>query len=200
VPYWRGFAIPHLLQNPVDPLSRSPARAHDVELSWYNESPPNGLSDGLDLQLTRQLVLHDHIDERAEGRRHADALDRLDVVLGEPTAVQAQRPRNSRHPLEARWNRHVELRWHDVRQLMERQRCAVTVGTLRLPAAVVGPELPEHEIGSGCQGEAGQTVDAAMRADPVAGPDVVGVRVVRVAGRLRLAGCEEAPLLRSDLV
>jgi len=48
------------------------------------------LSNRLDLHVRGKPILDDDVDERAERRRHTHAVGRLDVVVGEPAAMEAQ--------------------------------------------------------------------------------------------------------------
>ena len=152
------------------------------------------LLKGLNLQFHGKPIRGDNVDERAERRRDTHAVVRLDVVLGEAAAVEAQHSRDGRHSLKARRNRHVELRRHDIGESVERQRRVVTVGALRLPTAIVSPELPQNKIGSRGQRESGKSIDTSVLANPVAVAHVMRVRVVGVAGQAGLARGEETAL------
>jgi len=186
--------IRHLLHYAVEPLARSPARLQLRELSCRDKPSLQSLLKGLDLQFRGKPILDDDVDERAERRRDTHAVGRLDVVLGEPAAVEAQHSRDGRHPLKARRNRHVELRRHDIGESVERQRRVVTVGALRLPAAIVSPELPQHQIGPGGQREPGESIDTSVLANPVAVAHMMRVGIVGVAGQAGLARGEETAL------
>src|SRR4051812_43591904 len=90
VAYWRGTAIRYLLQNSVDPLSCSSADPRGLELPSHDQTAPQRLVDGLDLQLQSDRGLRNDVDDRTERRGHAHAVDRLDVAFGEPRVVQAE--------------------------------------------------------------------------------------------------------------
>ena len=190
----------HLLQDAVEPLSSSPARLHLRELPRHNESSLESLSKSLDLQIRGKPVIRDDVDERAERRRHTHAVGHLDVVVSEPAAMEAQHSRDGRHPLESRRNRHVELRRHDIGERVEGERCVMTERALRLSTTIVSPELPQHQIRPGGQGESRKPVDTSVLADPVAVAHMTRVRVISVAGQPGLARGEETALSLGDLV
>src|SRR5260370_41413109 len=81
-----------------------------------------GLIDGLDLQFRCDRAFNNHVDERSRRRGHSNAVDGFNIALGETSAMETENVGNGGHPLEARWNRHVQLRRHRVRQLGQSQR------------------------------------------------------------------------------
>lgn len=156
--------------------------------------------DGLPLQVMAERVVRDHVHERAQGRRDAHAVDRLHVVILQPRTMQMENGGSRGHPPKAGRNGHVQSPGHRIRQLMQRQRCRVAERALRFAGPVVRPELPEYEIRPCRRRKPDQPVNAAALAYPVADPDVVRVRVVRVADLPGLPGCEVPALAFGQLV
>ena len=70
----------------------------------------------------------------------------------------------------------------------------MTKGALDFLMAISGPKRPEDKIVSLAEREPGQAVDTAMLPNPIARLDVVGMRILRKAGRLGLLGGEKALL------
>src|SRR5262245_3649560 len=84
VAYWRWAAMRYLLQNSVDPLSCPSADVHCLELPSHDQTSPESLVDGLNLELRGDHAFGDDVDERSDRRGDAYAVDRLDVSLVEP--------------------------------------------------------------------------------------------------------------------
>jgi hypothetical protein len=53
-------------------------------LSPHDQTAPERLVGGLNLELLRDHALADDVKERSERRGHAHTVDRLDVSLAEP--------------------------------------------------------------------------------------------------------------------
>ncbi len=150
--------------------------------------------DRLHLQVPTERVVSDHIDERSLRSRDADAVDGFHILLAEPSAVESQDRWNGGHALKAGRHGHVQSSGHHVREFVQAQGSRVAERSLRLPVAIVRPELPEHQVWPSTRGELRQPVDPSALADPVTGSDVIGVDVVLEPGFARLAGSEVASL------
>jgi hypothetical protein len=53
-------------------------------LFGHDETSPDRVMDGLHLKVLTERVVSDDIDERAQRRRDAHAVNRLDVFLAKP--------------------------------------------------------------------------------------------------------------------
>ncbi len=201
-PCWtcRGFGTAHLLEYGSKSPRCPAAYLHIIELPKRYETETNCVLHGLHLELTRDLASHDGVYQGAERRRDADAVDRLHVAAVEPLLPKAENAWNGGHSLKARRDGHVEFGRHDVGEPVQGQRRTVAESSLRLPRAVVRPELPEDQVRTRRERKPSQAIDAAPLANPVADAHMVGMPVVSVASRLRLAGGEEPTLLRRHRV
>ena len=122
----------YLLQNSVDPLSCPGADTRCLQLPSHDQTAPERLVNGLNLELRSGYALCDDVNQRSERRGHAHAVDRLDVALVKPRMVQAEDVRNGGHPPESGRHRHVQLRRHYIREIVERQRGRVAEDALWL--------------------------------------------------------------------
>jgi hypothetical protein len=104
------------------------------------------------------------------------------------------------HSAESGRYGHVQLRRHHVRKFVQREGGRVTEDALWLTVAVPRPELPDHEVRSRGRWKLRQSVDAARLAYPVAGPDLIRVDAVRIAGLPSLAGRKESALWQCGVV
>jgi len=104
------------------------------------------------------------------------------------------------HSAEPGRHGYIQLRWHHVRKLVQRKGGRVTKHALWLIVAVPRPEVPDHKVRSRSRWKLRQSVDAARLADPVAGPDLIRVDAVSVAGLPSLAGRKESPLRQRGVV
>lgn len=164
------------------------------------ESSTQGLIDGLRLQVLREGIVRDDVEERSQRARDSHAVDGLDIITRQASIVKTKIRGDAQHALEAVRNGQVEPRRHDVRQVVQRQRGRVTVDALRLSATVVRPELPQHQVGSiGCR-KPREPVDASSFPNPVADANLVGVAIVGVPSRDGLSGREQALLRGRDPV
>jgi hypothetical protein len=105
-------------------------------LPSHEQTAPERLVDGLNLELRGDHSFGDNVNEGAEWRGNAHAVDRLDVSLAEPRMVQAEYARNGGHPPEPGRHRHVQLRRHHVGKIVQRQRSRVAEYALRLALPV----------------------------------------------------------------
>ena len=135
--YCRGAFIGHLLEDFVDALPDARADRGSRQTLTPDEPSPDSFFDRLQLVLLGKAAFGDDVGEGAKWGGDADSSDRRDVGRVEATPVQAQRVRGGRHSLKSRRHRHVQLRRHDVRQLVQRQCGRVTVDALRLAVAVL---------------------------------------------------------------
>src|ERR1700729_3385644 len=62
---------------------------------------------------------------------------------------------------------------------MKAEGRVMAVGPIRVLLQILGPEIPEHQIGALRSRKTGKPVDAAMLADPVSHVHVVGMRLFR---------------------
>jgi len=175
-------------------LSCPSADARRLELPSHDQTAPERLGNGLDLELRGDYAFGDDVDQCSERCGHAHAVDRLDVALVEPRMVKAEDVRNGGHPPESGRHRHVQLRRHHVREIVEGQCGRVAEDALWLVLPVPRPELPDHEVGPGWRRKLRQAVHASRFADPVSGPHLIRMDAVLVPGLPRLARGKEAPL------
>jgi hypothetical protein len=175
-------------------LSCPSADARCLKLPSYDQTAPKRLVDGLDLELRSDRARRNDVNERSERRGHAHAVDCLNVSRDEPRVVQAEHVRNGGHPPESGRHRHVQLRRHQVGEVVQRQRGRVAKNPLWLVLPVPRPELPDHQVGPGWRRKLRQPVHAACLTDPVSGPNLIRVDAVLVPGVERLAGGKKAAL------
>src|ERR1700721_2598031 len=62
---------------------------------------------------------------------------------------------------------------------MKSEGRVMAVGPIRVLLPILGPEIPEHQIGALRSRKIGKPVDSAMLADPVSHVHVVGMRLFR---------------------
>ena len=166
----------------------------------HDQTAPDRLVDGLDLELRGNHAFGDAVNQRSERRGHAHAVDCLNVSVTQPCMVQAEYVRNGGHPPEPWRHCHVQFRRHHVGEIVQCQCGRVTEDPLWLVLAIPRPELPDHEVGPGWRWKLRQPVHAAGFADPVARLHLVRVYVVPVPGFTGLARGKEAPLRLSRFV
>jgi hypothetical protein len=106
-----------------------------------------------------------------------------------------------RHSL-AKATRHGEMDafWHDITQVMDRERCVVGDDSLRNALLVSAPEGPADQVLTLARRKVAQAEDAATNPLPIASIAVVMLLAIRIACCSRLGGGEIASLLGSDLV
>jgi hypothetical protein len=105
-------------------------------LPSHDQTAPECLIDGLDLEVGGDHAFGNDVNERSERRRHAGGVDCLDLSVGEPRMAQAEHIRNGGHPPEPGRHRHVQLRRHHVGKIVQRQRSRVAEYALRLALPV----------------------------------------------------------------
>lgn len=167
---------------------------YGLKLLTHNQTAPQRLVDGLDLEVGRKRVLADDVDERSQRRRHAGAVDRLNVSFVKPRMVQPENRRNGSHPSKSGRHGHVQLCRHRVGQIVQRQRGRVAVDALRLALPVSRPKLPDHQVRPGRRRKLRQPVHTSGFTDPIARAHLVGMDTVVIASVARLAGRKEAAL------
>lgn len=136
----------YLLQDSVDSLSSPDAYLGSLQMPEHDEAAPDGLIDSLQLHFRCDHTVDDHVNERSQRRRDANAVDGFDIRLAEVGTMQTKHSRNCGHPLEACRDSHVQLRRHRVGQFVQRQRGRVAEHTLRAILTVAGPKLPDNQV------------------------------------------------------
>jgi len=165
-----------------------------LELPSDDQTAPERLVHRLDLELLSDRPFRNDVNERSERRGHTHAVDRLDISLAEPRMAQAEDVGNGSHPPEPRRHRHVQLRGHHVREIVQRQRGRVTEDSLWLVLPVPRPKVPNHEVRPGWRRELREPVDSACLADPIPGPNLIRVDAVLVTGVACLPGGKKPAL------
>jgi hypothetical protein len=104
--------------------------------------------------------------------------------------------------LFAKSRRHgqVNLRWHDIAQLVDGESCVVRDNGLRQTSLIAAPQRPADQILSLSRGIVAQAIKTTVDLEPVAPPDVKVLLAVGIPGLKRLA-CREVPSLgRGNLI
>jgi hypothetical protein len=169
-------------------------------LSLRDYSSTKCFVNGLDDQFLRDGVFCDDIQQRPHRRRHANAVNRLNVSVTQLRPMKPQSIRERRHSAEAGRHRHVQLRRHHVGEFVEAQSRRVTEHALRFVLPIPRPELPHHQIRARRQWELGQPIDASRFTNPIVRPDVIRVNVVPVSGLACLPRREIPALMRCERI
>ena len=95
---------------------------------------------------------------------------------------------------EMRRHGHVELRWIQIRKIVQAQRGIVAVYALDFLVPVPGPKGPKDKVGPIRCGKKRQPVDTTVLTDPVSCVYMVGMCVFGETSRLGLLGREKTLL------
>jgi hypothetical protein len=87
-------------------------------LAARDHSAPECLINCLDLQFLGDCAFRNDIEQRPDRRRHANAINRLNVSAAQPRTMEPEHFRDRRHSAEARGHRHMQLRRHHVGELV----------------------------------------------------------------------------------
>src|ERR1700737_404568 len=90
---------------------------------------------------------------------------------------------------------HVQLRGHDIGELVKTESCVVAVGAFRNFLTILRPQIPKRQIRALRRGKIGQPINTTMLPDPVSDFHVVGMGLFGESCSRGLLGGEE-PLLR----
>jgi len=141
----------------------------------------------------------DYVKNRPQRASKPEALRGLYVALGQVSIVEYENARDFAGASEIRRNRHVKLRWIQIRQIVQAKRRVMTVYTLDCFVPVPGPQCPKDKVWPINRRKENQAVDTAVLANPVPCLHMIGVRVFGESSRLGLLGGEETLLLLSGL-
>ena len=141
----------------------------------------------------------EQVKNRPQWASELEALSGLYVTHGQIGIVQYEDAWYLAVTAEIHRHCHVELRWIQIRQIVEAERRMVAVHTLDFLIAVPGPQRPKDKFGPVCRWKQGESIDTAMLANPVPDLDVVRMGVFGESGCLGLLRREESLLLLGNL-
>jgi len=105
-------------------------------------------------------------------------MNNSNVTLGKISEMQKNHAGDFTIPPEASRYRHVQLRWHYVRKIVEAQSSLMAVDSLGALSPIPGPERPKHQVRVLASRKAGQPINSPMLTNPVSGLDVVRVSIL----------------------
>jgi hypothetical protein len=147
----------------------------------------------------RSTIGLDKVEDRPKRPSELEALSGLRIALREIGIVKYENTGNIAVAPQVRRHGQMDLRRIQVRKFVEAKRSLVAVYTLGFLRPVARPECPKDEVGPIGHREQGESVDAAVLADPVPDPHVIGMSILSESGGFCLFGSEEALLPPGDL-
>jgi hypothetical protein len=102
-----------------------------------------------------------------------------DVALRKISEMQDEHAGDFTISPEASRYRHVQLRWHYVREIVEAQSSLMAVDPLGDLSPIPGPERPKHQVRALASRKARQPIDSPMLTNPITGLNVIRVSILR---------------------
>jgi hypothetical protein len=165
-----------------------------------NEPSPQPFTERLPKGRRRHLPAFQQIKNCSHRPCYPHSISSADVALREISEMQDKRARDFTISAEVSRNSHVQLRWHYVRKIVKAQSSLMAVDSLSGLSSIPGPERPKHQVWALASRKARQPIDSSMLTNPIAGLDVVGVRVLGKTRSLSLLGREKTLLAFCNLV
>ncbi len=152
------------------------------------------LVDSLPDEISAYMAGLDQIQHRPQWACNSHTLHLFDIAFAEISSVKNQNFRDSPVASKMFGDCHVQLRGHDIGELVKTESRVVTVYAFRSFLTILRPQIPEHQIRALCRGKIGQPIDTTMLPDPVSDFHVVGMGLFGESCSRGLLGGEEPPV------
>src|SRR6266436_1497786 len=137
----------------------------------------------------------EQIQNRAQWACNSHTLHLFDIAFVEISSVKNQNFRDSAVASKMFGDCHVQLRGHDIGELVKTESCVVTICAFRNFLTILRPQIPKHQIRALRRRKICQPINTTMLPDPVSDFHVVGMGLFGESCPCGLLGGEE-PLLR----